>query len=131
MAEESGTENPRGLRSDISSEIPAGIDPKEFKELIRLASQERKNLQLLVEYFDNKSDEMDERKQLFDRISNQVPDSLRKLDSFNIKFEEIKTFDLRIRDFELVSKELSSNYNTLKKDIDGLHLLNEHVDQKN
>ena len=52
MAEESGTENPRGSKSDMSSEVPAGFDPKEFKELIHLASQERKNLQLLVEYFD-------------------------------------------------------------------------------
>ena len=130
MAEESGTENPRGSRSDMSSEIPAGFDPKEFKELIHLASQERKNLQLLVEYFEKKSGEMDERKQIFERMSNQVPDSLIKLDSLNIKFEEIKTFDVRIRDFQLISKELTSNYKTLKRELDGLHLLNEHVDQK-
>ena len=33
MVEESGAENPRGSRSDMSSEIPAGFDPKEFKKI--------------------------------------------------------------------------------------------------
>ena len=130
MAEEPGTENPRGSAGGQSPEIPAGFNSKEFMELIKLASHERKNLQLLVEYFEKKSEEMDERKQFFDQMSGQVPDTLRKLDTLNIRFEEIKTFDVRIRDFQLISKELSSNYNTLKRELDELHLLNEHVDQK-
>ena len=108
MVDESSTENPRASAGGQSSNDPAGIDSKELKELVKLASQERKNLQLLVEYFDKKFGEIDERKKFFDRMSSQVPDTLRELDSLNERFEEIKTFDVRIRDFQRISKELSS-----------------------
>ena len=126
MAEEFKPENPQ-------SSTPSGkggFDSKEFKELIKVASHERKNLQLLVEYFEKKSDELEDKKRSFDRVSGQVPDALRKLDSLDVRFEEIKNFDVRVRDFQRVSKEVNSNYNTLKRDLDGLHLLNEHIDSK-
>ena len=108
MAEDPDTENPSASAGGQSPNTHADVETKEFKELVKLASQERKNLQLLVEYFDQKSEEMDERKKFFDSIGSQVPDTLRKLDSLNERFEEIKTFDVRIRDFQRISKELSS-----------------------
>ena len=113
-----------------SGKAGGGFDPKEFKELVKLASHERKNLQLLVEYFERKSGELEEKKRVFDRISGQAPDALKKLDAMDVRFKEIKTFDVRIKDFQRISKELNSNYNTLKRDLDGLHLLNEHIDSK-
>ncbi|MBT4897612.1 MAG: hypothetical protein HON56_00950, partial [Nitrospina sp.] len=126
MAEDFKPEN----RPAASGKSGEGLNPKEFKELVKLASHERKNLQLLVEYFEKKSGELDEKKRFFDRVSGQVPDALRKLDSMDVRFEEIKTFDVRIRDFQRISKEINSNYNTLKRELDGLHLLNEHIDSK-
>ena len=47
MAEEFIPENPKSSTPSGKS----GFDTKEFKELISVASHERKNLQLLVEYF--------------------------------------------------------------------------------
>ncbi len=114
MAEEFKPENPRS--STPSGK--AGFDSKEFKELVKVASHERKNLQLLVEYFEKKSDELEDKKRSFDLVSVQVPDALRKLDSLDVRFEEIKNFDVRVRDFQRVSKEVNSNYNTLKRDLD-------------
>ncbi|MEE3347220.1 MAG: hypothetical protein VX186_03565, partial [Nitrospinota bacterium] len=128
MAEDFKPENPQS--SIPSGKAGEGFNPKEFKELVKLASHERKNLQLLVEYFEKKSGELEEKKRFFDRVSSQVPDAWQKLDSMDVRFEEIKTFDVRIRDFQRISKELNSNYNTLKRDLDGLHLLNEHIDSK-
>ena len=54
MAEEFIPENPQSVTPSGKS----GFDSKEFKELISVASHERKNLQLLVEYFEKKSDEL-------------------------------------------------------------------------
>ena len=126
MAEEFIPENPQSSKPSGKS----GFDSKEFRELISVASHERKNLQLLVEYFEKKSDELEDKKRSFDRVSSQVPDALKKLDSLDIRFQEIKSFDVRVRDFQLVSKEVNSNYNTLKRDLEALHLLNEHIDTK-
>ncbi|MBT5867634.1 MAG: hypothetical protein HOH38_02215, partial [Nitrospinaceae bacterium] len=128
MAEDFQSDNPQGFIP--SGKAGEGFDLKEFKELLQLAAHERKNLQLLVEYFEKKSGELDDKKRFFDRVSNQVPDALRKLDTIEVRFEEIKTFDVRIRDFQRISKELNSNYNTLKRELDELHLLNEHIDSK-
>ncbi|NIP99839.1 MAG: hypothetical protein GWM98_05215, partial [Nitrospinaceae bacterium] len=41
-----------------------------------------KNLQLLVEYFEKKNQEFDERKHWFDKINTQLPDTLKQFDSF-------------------------------------------------
>ena len=68
MAEQSETNKPK-QGTEAENEDTRGI-----KELLSVASHERKNLQLLVEYFDNKIPELDERKQFFDKISLQVPD---------------------------------------------------------
>ena len=124
MAEQSRT-NKAKQDTGIESE-----DAKAIKELLSVASHERKNLQLLVEYFEKKIPELDERKQFFDRVSSQVPESLRKLDSISDQIEEIKTFDARVRDFQRVAKDLASNHSTLKRDLEELHLLSEHIDQK-
>ncbi len=126
MAEDFKSENP----NDSMSPEKAGFQSNEFKELIKHASHERKNLQLLVEYFEKKSEELEDKKNSFDKLSGQVPDALKKLDSLDVRFEEIKNFDVRVRDFQRVSKEVNSNYNTLKRDLDSLHLLNEHIDSK-
>ncbi|MBT5631137.1 MAG: hypothetical protein HOJ13_00250, partial [Nitrospina sp.] len=67
MAEEFKPKNPQGSTPEGRSGFPEGFNPKEFKELLNLASHERKNLQLLVEYFEKKSGELDERKRFFDR----------------------------------------------------------------
>ena len=99
MAEEFIPEN----RQSSTPSGKAGFDSKEFKELIKIASHERKNLQLLVEYFEKKSDELEDKKKSFDRVSGEVPDALRKLDSLDVRFQEIKNFDVRVRDFQLVS----------------------------
>ena len=85
---------------------------------------------MLVEYFEKKSGELEDKKRTFDRVSGQVPDALKKLDSLEVRYEEIKTFDVRIRDFQRISKEVNSNFNTLKRELDELHLLNEHIDSK-
>ena len=124
MAEKSGTNKPK---QDTGAE---NEDAKAIKELLSVASHERKNLQLLVEYFENKIPELDERKQFFDRISLQVPDSLQKLDFVSQQIEEIKTFDVRVRDFQRVAKDIESNHSTLMRDLEELHLLSDHIDQK-
>ena len=84
MAKQSGTNNPE---QDTGKE---NIDVKDIKELLSVASHERKNLQLLVEYFEKKIPELDERKQYFDRVSSQVPDSLQKIDFLSSQIEDIK-----------------------------------------
>ena len=84
MDEESGTNK---------SEQDTGVeneDAKAIKELLSVASHERKNLQLLVEYFEKKIPELDERKQFFDRISSQVPDSLKSLILLAIRLKKLK-----------------------------------------
>ena len=124
MAEQSGTNKPK---QDTEAESE---DAKGIKELLSVASHERKNLQLLVEYFEKKIPELDERKQFFDRVSLQVPDSLQKLDFVSGQIEEIKTFDVRVRDFQRVAKDIESNHSTLKRELEDLHLLSDHIDQK-
>ena len=95
MAEQSGTNKPK---QDTGAE---NEDAKAIKALLSVASHERKNLQLLVDYFENKIPELDERKQFFDRVSLQVPESLQKLDFVSSQIEEIKTLD--IKHFELIN----------------------------
>ena len=124
MAEKFGTNKPKQVTRAENE------DAKAIKELLSVASHERKNLQLLVEYFENKIPELDERKQFFDRISSQVPDSLQKLDFVSQQIEEIKTFDVRVRDFQRVAKDIESNHSTLMRDLEELHLLSDHIDQK-
>ncbi|MBT3517591.1 MAG: hypothetical protein HN465_08435, partial [Nitrospina sp.] len=124
MDEESGTN-----KSKQDTEVE-NKDAKAIKELLSVASHERKNLQLLVEYFEKKIPELDERKQFFDRISSQVPDSLQKLDFVSHQIEEIKNFDARIRDFQRVAKDIESNHSTLRRDLGELHQLSDHVEQK-
>ena len=74
MAEKSETNKPK---QDTEAE---NEDATVIKELLSVASHERKNLQLLVEYFEKKIPELDERKQFFDRVSMQVPPSIKKLE---------------------------------------------------
>jgi len=92
MAEQSGT-NKRKQDTGAENE-----DAKAIKELLSVASHERKNLQLLVEYFENKIPELDERKQFFDRISLQVPDSLQNstLSANRLKKLKLLTFVFEI-----------------------------------
>ena len=104
MAEKSRTDKPK---QDTEAE---NEDATVIKELLSVASHERKNLQLLVEYFEKKIPELDERKQFFDRVSSQVPASLQKLDFVSQQIEEIKTFDVRVRDFQRVVKDIESNH---------------------
>ena len=124
MAEQSGTNKPK---QDTGAE---NEDAKAIQALLSVASHERKNLQLLVEYFENKIPELDERKQFFDRVSLQVPESLQKLEFVSSQIEEIKTFDVRVRDFQRVAKDIESNHSTLKRELEDLHLLSDHIDQK-
>ena len=112
MDEESGTNK---------SEKDTGVeneDAKAIKELLSVASHERKNLQLLVEYFEKKVPELDERKQFFDRISSQVPDSLQKLDFVSNQIEEIKArlWDYIPYYFKGPNKELGNEEKDIKQD---------------
>ena len=113
MAEKSEANKPK---QDTEAE---NEDATVIKELLSVASHERKNLQLLVEYFEKKIPELDERKQFFDRVSSQVPASLQKLDYVSQQIEEIKTFDVRVRDFQRVVKDIESNHSTRKLISDG------------
>ncbi|MBT3513090.1 MAG: hypothetical protein HN470_03710, partial [Nitrosomonadales bacterium] len=97
-------------------------DTKKIKELLSVASHERKNLQLLVEYFEKKIPELDERKQFFDSISDQLPSSLQKIDFISSQVEDLKTFDIRARDYQRVAKNLESNHSNLKRELENLHL---------
>ena len=124
MTEQSEVNKPDQGAEEVST------DTKEIKELLSIASHERKNLQLLVEYFEKKIPELDERKQFFDRISDQLPSSLQKIDFISGQVEELKTFDIRAREFQRVAKDLESNHSNLKREIEGLHLLSDHIDQK-
>ena len=105
-------------------------DLKEFKSLVEVANQERKNLQLLVEYMGKNSDQFEERKLFFEKLNIQIPDTLKKLDSLDRNREEIKNFDVRLRDFQRLSKEMESNYSNVKRQLDALHMLAEHVEVK-
>ncbi|SVE52946.1 uncharacterized protein METZ01_LOCUS505800, partial [marine metagenome] len=124
MVENPGTNKPE---QDTGAE---NEDTKVIKELLSVASHERRNLQLLVEYFEKKIPELDERKQFFDKVSMQVPDSLQRLDFVSSQIDEIKTFDVRVRDFQQVAKDIESNHSNLKRDLEELHLLSDHIDQK-
>ena len=48
----------------------------------------------------------------------------------DFQIEEIKTFDVRVRDFQRIAKDLESNHSTLKRELEELHLLSEHIDNK-
>ena len=124
MAEKSGTNKPKQDTETKNEDVTV------IRELLSVASHERKNLQLLVEYFEKKIPELDERKQFFDRVSMQVPPSLQKIEFVSQQIEEIKTFDVRVRDFQRVAKDIESNHSTLKRDLEELHLLSDHIDQK-
>jgi uncharacterized protein (DUF3084 family) len=124
MTEKSETNKPKQGTEAKNQDIT------QIKELLSVASHERKNLQLLVEYFEKKIPELDERKQFFDRVSTQVPDSLQKIEFVSQQIEEIKIFDVRVRDFQRVAKDIESNHSTLKRDLEELHLLSDHIDQK-
>jgi len=130
MADKPKTNGPGELPGQSSPSGPENFNVSEFKELLDIAAHERKNLQMLVEYFEHKTVELEEKKHFFEKIEAQVPYTLNKLDTFNQSFQEIKTIDVRVRDFQRVSKELESNYNTLKRELDELHLLSEHIDHK-
>ena len=106
-------------------------DAQKLRELVSRAGQERKSLQLLVEYFENKSGELGEKKHFFEKITSQIPDTLEKLESLNSRISEIRDIDGRVSEFQKVSKELNSNYVEMKRELDQLHLLHEHIDQKN
>ncbi len=84
MAEKSETNKPKQDTGAVND------DATIIKELLSVASHERKNLQLLVEYFEKKIPELDERKQFFDRVSTQVPASLQKIEFVSQQIEEIK-----------------------------------------
>ena len=130
MADKPKTNRPGNLSGADDPSGPENIDVAEFKKLLDVAALERKNLQMLVEYFEHKTVELEEKKHFFEKIEAQVPYTIKKLDTFNESFQEIKTIDIRVRDFQRVSKELESNYNTLKRELDELHLLSEHIDHK-
>jgi hypothetical protein len=130
MSEDANQNRPEGASGQENPASPANFNVTEFKGLLEVAAHERKNLQLLVEYFERKSEELEDKKHFFEKIESQVPDTLNKLSMFNDRFQEVKTIDVRVRDFQKVSKELESNYNVLKRELDELHLLSEHVDHK-
>ena len=90
MAEQSRINKPK------QDTVAGNKDAKAIKELLSVASHERKNLQLLVEYFEKKIPELDERKQFFDRVSTQVPESLQKIEFVSQQIEEIKIFHLHL-----------------------------------
>ena len=108
-----------------SDKAGGGFDPKEFKELVKLASHERKNLQLLVEYFERKSGELEDKKRVFDSISGQAPDALKKLDAMIpiminentiFKIDEdtiISTKSLNITIIPVNSRLISDAFNSL------------------
>ena len=129
MAEKSLTNQPEETSSKSGKSSP-GINVGEFKELLEVATHERRNLQLLVEYFEKKTTELENQKSFFEKMSSQTPNTLKKLDSLNKRFEEVKTFDIRVRDFQQICKELESNYNGQKRGLEELHLLSEHIEQK-
>ena len=97
MAEKFGTNKPKQVTGAENE------DAKAIKELLSVASHERKNLQLLVEYFENKIPELDERKHFFDKVSSQVPDSLQKL---NLSVARLKKLKLLTFVFEIFSELL-------------------------
>ena len=113
----------KGKSTGESQGKTSGIDGQQLRELVGRASQERKSLQLLVEYFDKKSGELGEKKHFFDQITSQIPSTLEKLENLNSRIKEIGDIDNRVREFQKVSKELSSNYQDMKKKLDQLHLL--------
>ena len=130
MAEEIFSEDKNQIQRDQDISRPESFDRGEFKKLLEVATHERRNLQLLAEYFEKKGPEFEQRKFFFEKINEQVPDTLGKLETLNRRIDEIKTFDVRIRDFQRLSKEMESNYSTLKRELDNLHLLSEHIDVK-
>ncbi len=113
-----------------TSASPENFDLDAFKNLVDNAGKERKNLQLLVEYFDRISSDLHDKKVFFDKASTKIPEALARLDTFDKRFQEVKTMDVRVRDFQRLAKELDSNHGTLKRKLDELHLLSEHIDHK-
>ncbi len=71
-------------------------EASQLRQLVKVAGQERKNLQLLVEYLDQKSEEFDEKKLFLERINSQIPDTLQKLEELNRRMAELKAMDSRV-----------------------------------
>ncbi|MCH7623778.1 MAG: hypothetical protein IIB46_06820, partial [Nitrospinae bacterium] len=74
-----GPEQPSGHKDPAS---PENFNVTEFKELLNVAAHERKNLQMLVEYFEHKTVELEEKKHFFETIEARFHDTLKKLDTF-------------------------------------------------
>ncbi|NIQ02296.1 MAG: hypothetical protein GWM98_19435, partial [Nitrospinaceae bacterium] len=130
MSQDSSSHKPEKSLQNQQNQPLSSFDANQFRELVMLAGQERKNLQLLVEYFNKKSEELDDRKLFLEKISDQIPDTLNRLDNLNTRMDDIKALDARVRDFQRVAKEMDGRYKEIKKEIDSLHLLSEHVDHK-
>ena len=105
-------------------------DIAEFKDVLKAATQERKNLQILLEFLDKKGDEFSEKKVLMGKVEKALPQMDSHLVEFEKKFDEIRKFETKMKEIQTVSKEVSSMYNTTRRDVDSLNMLSEHVNRK-
>ena len=94
-------QEPAPKRIKRESQKPEPAQPNEaevsqLRQLVKVAGQERKNLQLLIEYLDQKSEEFDDKKLFLEKINRQIPDTLQILEALNGRVEEIKSMDTRV-----------------------------------
>jgi hypothetical protein len=67
MADKPETKGPGESTGQNNPSVPENFNVGEFKNLLDVAAHERKNLQMLVEYFEHKTGELDEKKHFFAR----------------------------------------------------------------
>jgi len=114
----------------IDVDTNQSIDISEFKSFLKAATQERKNLQILLEFLDKKGDEFSEKKVLLEKVEQIIPKMDGHLVEFERKFDEIQKVETKMKEIKTASKEVTSIYNTTRRDVDNLNLLSEHVNRK-
>ena len=86
---------------DVSDE-GADRDLKGLKEVLSEASKERKNLQLLAEYFQTNISNLDAKKQFFENVLSNAPDFFQKLELLNSQMEDFAALEERTKDFKKI-----------------------------
>ena len=105
-------------------------DSSELKGLIQTATQERKNLQLLLDYFENNIGKLSDTRNYFEKFNQSLPDTFKKLDTLQSRLKEMRDLENSIGKFESTASSLEVKFKDLKQDLKNVNLLHEDVEQK-
>jgi len=85
-----------------SSSKGPDLDTRELQETVAKASEERKSLQLLAEFFQNNVSSLEEKKRFFESVFEKIPEIFQKLDSLNRQTEDFKALEVQTQDLQSV-----------------------------